>query len=60
MSTMHRPIRLAKEQPILRRRPRRRPKPVDIEKLQRDFWQHFDLEKFAQDWRSGVGLRPKS
>jgi hypothetical protein len=35
-------------------RPRRRAKAsraVDLEKIERDFWQVFDLEKFARDWR---------
>ena len=46
-------IWLAKDQPILeraRRRPaRRQPRP------ETDFWRHFDLDKFARDWRRGAG-----
>ncbi|MEX2582067.1 MAG: hypothetical protein WD766_02265 [Gemmatimonadota bacterium] len=56
MSTNYHPVRLA-DQPILRRRRRRKSKPIDMERLQRDFWKHFDLEKFASDWREGVGRR---
>ena len=53
------PVRLAKDQPILRRRRRRKGVSAEqIERLQRDFWRYFDLEKFANDWRSGVGIRP--
>jgi hypothetical protein len=53
------PVRLAKDQPILRRRRRRKATNADqVERIQRDFWKHFDLEKFAGDWRRGVGLRP--
>ena len=59
MPITYRSSRLAKEQPILRLLMRRRRKPVDVEKFQRDFWRHFDLEKFARDWQSGVGLREK-
>ena len=43
-----------KDQPILRRRRRR----VDIvrpDRVKADFWKHFDLEKFAMDWRRGIG-----
>lgn len=45
-----------KDQPILRRRRRRRR--VDaatMDRVKKDFWKHFDLEKFATDWRLGVG-----
>jgi hypothetical protein len=56
MITTRPTVRLAKEQPILRRRRRRRTKPIDMAKVQRDFWRHFDLEKFASDWRRGIGL----
>lgn len=56
MTTSFSPVRLAKNQPILQRRRRRRTATaVDLERLQRDFWKHFDLEKFARDWRRGVG-----
>ncbi len=42
-------------------RPRRR-SPVasrinDAEKLERDFWQVFDLEKFATDWNRSSAKR---
>ena len=57
MSTSYRPVRLAKDQPIMKRRARRKSRPVDLERIQRDFWKHFDLEKFASDWRGGVGAR---
>ena len=58
MSTSYHPVRLAKDQPILRRARRRKSRPLDLERIQRDFWRHFDLEKFATDWRSGVGATP--
>ena len=52
------PVRLAKDQPILRRRRRRKaPSAEQLERLQRDFWKNFDLDKFAADWRRGVGVR---
>ena len=59
MHTNHyHPVRPAKEQPILRRRHRRaKRRAADVERIQGDFWRHFDLEKFASDWRSGVGIR---
>ena len=50
------PVRLAEEQPIFRRSRRRRAvDPRDLERSQKDFWQHFDLEKFAADWQRGIG-----
>lgn len=57
-TTSSSPVRLAKDQPILRRRRRKRVSPYRVEKIQRDFWKNFDLDKFAQDWRRGIGLRP--
>jgi hypothetical protein len=59
MGTSHQPIRLAKDQPILqkRRRTSRRATSTDLETLERNFWHFFDLEKFAADWRRGVGTR---
>jgi hypothetical protein len=61
VSRSYQPVRLAKDQPILRRKPRTKPvRPADIERLQSDFWRHFDLEKFASDWRRGVGGRVAS
>ncbi|MEX2570164.1 MAG: hypothetical protein WD737_02595 [Gemmatimonadota bacterium] len=59
MSRNYQTVRLAKDQPILRRnRRRRKSRPVSLERLQRDFWKHFDLEKFASDWRSEIGRPP--
>lgn len=47
---------LAKDQPILREARRRRtPSAVDRERMEVDFWRHLDLDKFAADWRRGVG-----
>lgn len=58
ITTNRAPVRLAKDQPILRRRRRRRAVTAErLEMIQRDFWKHFDLEKFAMDWRRGVGLK---
>lgn len=57
ITTSRAPVQLAKDQPILRRRRRRRsPSTREIELIQKDFWKFFDLEKFATDWRRGVGL----
>jgi hypothetical protein len=49
-------VSLQKDQPILRRRRRRRRNDAaSMDRLKKDFWKHFDLEKFAMDWRLGVG-----
>lgn len=49
-------VSLQKDQPVLRRRRRaRRADAETMARLQKDFWKHFDLEKFAMDWRMGVG-----
>lgn len=42
---------------VPRRRRTRKSRSMDLEKVQRDFWLHFDLEKFASDWRRGLGKR---
>jgi hypothetical protein len=55
MAATYQPIRLAKDQPILRRRSTRKSRPADLERIQRDFWTFFDLDKFAADWRGQVG-----
>src|SRR5687768_5102301 len=48
-------VTLQKDQPVLRRRPRRRRADAEtVARLQKDFWKHFDLEKFAMDWRGGL------
>ena len=52
------PVRLAKDQPILRRRRRRKSATAEqLDRIQRDFWKYFDLDKFASDWQRGVGRR---
>lgn len=50
-------IRLSKDQPLLRRKPRRAPKGGRTDRAEIDFWKHFNVDKFAQDWRRGVGKR---
>lgn len=50
-------IRLSKEQPILDRARRRRAKRPAAVRSETDFWQHFDLDKFARDWQRGLGKR---
>ncbi len=56
-STYRRPV-VSKDWTPPRRNRSKKPRPAgDVEKLQRDFWLHFDLEKFAMDWRRGVGKR---
>lgn len=56
-TTSRAPVQLAKDQPILRRRRRRRSSSEkQMDRIQKDFWKYFDLEKFATDWRRGVGL----
>ena len=58
MANSYAPVGLAKDQPILRRARRRKPADASqLERLQRDFWRYFDLEKFATDWRNGVGTK---
>jgi hypothetical protein len=42
-------VPLSKDQPYLRRR--RAPAPDAPARTELDFWRHFDLEKFARDWR---------
>lgn len=56
-STYRKPV-LGKELALPRRRRSRKLRSVDMEQLQKDFWLHFDLEKFANDWRRGIGKRP--
>lgn len=47
---------LSKDQPILREARRRRTRSAaDRERMEVDFWRHLDLDKFAADWRRGVG-----
>jgi hypothetical protein len=56
MANSYASVGLAKDQPILRQRRKRKPvSAATLERLQKDFWKHFDLEKFARDWRVGVG-----
>ncbi len=58
MSRNYAAVGLAKDQPILRQRRRsRRPSAAAVERLQKDYWRFFDLEKFANDWRRGVGVK---
>lgn len=49
---------LSKDQPILKRARARGRVPIAAqrpEQVEADFWRSFDLEKFARDWRRGVG-----
>jgi hypothetical protein len=55
MSTSYRGPVAVKDWSPPRRRRTKKVRTVDLEKLQRDFWMHFDLEKFAKDWRRGLG-----
>lgn len=58
-TTSDHPIRPAREQPILHRRRRRPPsRRIDAERLERDFWSHFDLEKLASGWRGAHAPAP--
>ena len=58
MSPSQRPRVAVKEwKPPRRSRSKKTRPAVDVETLQRNFWLHFDLEKFAMDWRRGVGKR---
>jgi hypothetical protein len=56
MISHRRNFEIAREQPHLRpRRTGRRARVVDPVRAEIDFWRSFNLEKFAQDWRRGVG-----
>jgi hypothetical protein len=56
MSMINSPVQRAEEQPVLRRsRSLRSADEVDLERLPEDCLRRFDLEKFASDWRLGVG-----
>jgi hypothetical protein len=55
MSIRHRSLTLAKDWSPPPRRRAKKLRPADSERIQRDFWLHFDLEKFASDWRRGIG-----
>jgi hypothetical protein len=49
---------LAEQQPILEKaRAPRRPRRTAPERAESEFWRSFNLEKFAADWRRGVGRR---
>ncbi len=56
-STYRKPVFAKDWTPPRRRRSKQQRPAVDLERLQRDFWLHFDLEKFAMDWRRGLGKR---
>ena len=53
-------IRISKDQPLLRRKPRRGGKVDRSGRAEVDFWKHFNLEKFASDWRRGLGKRQQA
>ena len=58
MITHRRTFEIAKDQPFLRqRRLPRRAAGREPSRPEADFWRSFNLEKFAQDWRLGVGRR---
>lgn len=58
MITHRRTFEISKDQPHLRRgRPARRRVTLDPARAEADFWRSFNLDKFAKDWRRGVGKR---
>jgi hypothetical protein len=56
-STYRKPVAVKDWTPPRRPRSKKTRQPDDTAKLQRDFWLHFDLDKFATDWRRGLGKR---
>lgn len=60
MFTNRRSYALAKDQPILEQaRRRRRGRKATSRRTEADFWKTFNIDKFAADWRRGVGKRQR-
>lgn len=52
-----RPARELQMPPRPRRRRARTTTPSDVERFERNFWQVFDLEKFASDWQRSLSRK---